>query len=465
MKNKILKNMQRGPGFYSRVWALALPIVLQNLIMTSLGIIDTFMVGALGQAPMAGVTVANTPVFIIQLIIFGLQSGSAVLISQYSGKKDDDAISRVMGIGFYLAGTVSLLFALIMFFRPEQAMSLFTNNPELIKISSEYIRIAGFSYVLNSLTGVYTGAYRSMGHPKLGLAIFTVSMCLNTFLNWVFIFGNLGAPALGVQGAALATLISRLVEFCIMIVHSRVSKTFIIKIKSLIKPGSFMLNKFVKYSTPVLLNETMWGLGTSVYPTVMGHMANSTEIMAAYTVAGNIDKFCTVFAFSIAATAAIIIGTEIGSGNIKEVYEIGAALGVIALTVGLLTSAMMFLLLNTVVDPYVYRLFNLSDGACAIATMMLTINSAFLALRAYNSTNIVGILRGGGDVKVAMLIDVLPLWIVAVPMVIICGLVLKLNVIWIVYATVIENVLKFAFGVWRFRSGKWINDVTLSNNA
>lgn len=457
--------MRRGPGFYSRVWSLAFPIILQNLVMTSLGLIDTVMVGALGEAPMAGVTVANTPVFIIQLIIFGLQSGSAVLISQYNGKNDDDAISRVMGIGFYLAGTVSMLFALVMFFYPKEAMSLFTNNPQLIDISAEYIRIAGFSYVFNSLTGVYTGAHRSMGRPKLGLAIFTVSMCLNTFLNWVFIFGNLGAPKLGVEGAALATLISRVVEFAIMIIHARVGKHFRIRLSSLLRPGRFMLKKFVKYSTPVLFNETMWGLGTAVYPTVMGHMVNSTEIMAAYTVAGNIDKICTVFTFSVAATAAIIIGTEIGSGNMKEVYDIGLAMGMIALISGVVTAAVMLVLLYTVIDPYVYRLFSLTDVAGSTATMMLTINCVFLGLRSFNSTNIVGVLRGGGDVKAAMFIDVLPLWCAAVPMTVICGLILQTDVIWIMFASVVESVLKFSFGIWRFRSGKWINDVTLTKAA
>lgn len=454
--------MKQERGFYKRVWALALPIVLQNLIMTSLGIVDTFMVGILGEEQMAGVTVANTPIFIIQLIIFGLQSGSAVLISQYWGKKDSDTVSRVIGIGFFFAGTASMAFALVMCLIPEKAMGLFTDNAGLIDVASRYIRIAGFSYVFNSLTGVYTGAYRSMGNPKLGLSIFAVSMCLNTFLNWVLIFGKLGAPAMGVEGAAYATLIARLVEFSIMIAHAFFSKTFIIDLKALFAPGAAMRKKFVRYSTPVLLNETMWGLGTACYPTIMGHMANSTSIMAAYTVAGNIDKISTVMTFSIAATAAIIVGTEIGSGNRQNAYRMGAALSMTAVLSGLATAGILLILLYTVLDPYVYNLFGLSPLSVRIANMMLLVNCIFLASRSYNSTNIVGVLRGGGDVKAAMFIDILPLWLVAIPMAAICGLVLKTDVLWVVLAVAVENLLKFSFGLWRFRSKKWINDVTVS---
>lgn len=455
--------MKQEKGFYSRVLALVLPIILQNLIMTSLNIVDTFMVGLLGEAPMAGVTMANIPIFIIQLVIFGLQSGSAVLISQYWGKKNSDAVSRVMGIGFYLAGAVSVSFALIMLLIPEKAMSLFTDNPELIDISSRYIRIAGVSYVFNSLTGIYIGAYRSMGYPKLGLSIFSVSMCLNTILNWVFIFGNLGVPAMGVEGAALATLISRIVEFIIMLVHSRVGRRIEIDMKALLSPGAFMFKKFLRYSTPVLLNETMWGLGTSVYPTIMGHMAGSTSIIAAYTVAGNIEKLTSVATFSVAASAAILVGNEIGSGNKDKAYSMGATLSITALLTGLVTATITLILLYTVIDPNVYRLFNLSDTSCGIATMMIVINCIMLAPRSYNDASIIGVMRGGGDVRTSMIIDILPLWLAAIPMAAICGLVIKTGILWVCLATVLENILKFGFGIWRFRSRKWIKDVTISD--
>ena len=167
--------LKRGPAFYRGVVTLAVPIILQNLITTSLGLIDTFMVGALGEAPLAAVTLANVPVFVIQLVIFGLQSGSSVLISQYWGKGDVESINRVMGIGCYVAGAISVLFALAMGLFPRQLMGMLTDNPALVEIAAGYARIVGPSYLFNSLTGIYVGAHRSMGNPRLGLVVFTIS--------------------------------------------------------------------------------------------------------------------------------------------------------------------------------------------------------------------------------------------------------------------------------------------------
>ena len=215
--------LKRGPAFYRGVVTLAVPIILQNLITTSLGLIDTFMVGALGEAPLAAVLVANIPVFVIQLVIFGLQSGSSVLISQFWGKGDTESINRVIGLGCYVAGAISLAFASVMFFLPEQLMGLLTDNQELVPLAAQYARIVGFSYIFNSLTGVYVGAHRSMENPKLGMIIFGASMLTNAFLNWVFIFGNLGAPALGVVGAAAATVISQLCS-CVYVLRFLFSK-------------------------------------------------------------------------------------------------------------------------------------------------------------------------------------------------------------------------------------------------
>ena len=452
--------MRRGKSFYIDLISLALPIIFQNLIMSSLALTDTFMVGILGEVPMAALTVANTPIFIIQLMVFGLQSGSAVLINQYWGKQDKDAINRVIGIGFYFAGTVSTLFALLMFLFPIEAMSLFSNNEELVPIAAKYIRIVGFSYILNSLTGVYIGAHRGMENPKLGLFIFSTSMLINTFLNWVLIFGKLGAPALGVEGAALATLISRIIEFIIMIVYAKVNSKFKLNLKSLFYPGKLMVKKFIKYSSPVVLNETLWGTGTALYPTIMGHMAGSTEILAAYTIASNIDKICTVAVGAIAVTAAIITGREIGKGNMKESYDVGSALCMVSVFVGIGIGAIMLVLIRVFIAPVVYPFFGLSEKACSIATMMQTITYSLVALRAFNGTNIVGVLRGGGDVLAASIIDVVPLWFFALPMAAICGLVLKTDILWVYLAVVLESVVKFLMGIWRFKSKKWINDIT-----
>ena len=457
----MLKLFRREPGFYPKLLSLALPILFQNLITNSLGLVDTFMVGTMGQGPLAGVTLANIPVFVVQLMMFGIQSGSSVLISQYRGKGDTEAINRVMGIGMYAAGAVGLAFALIMGFLPRQFMSLFGDDPQVVATAARYARIVGWSYFFDSFVQVYNGVHRAMGNPTRGLYILGVSMACNTFLNWVFIFGNLGAPRLGVEGAALATLLARVLSCSIAVGWAVLDKRFRLNPALLFRPGGEMVRRFVRFATPVMCNETFWGLGTSIFPTIMGHMEGSEEILAAYAIAGNITNLCTVGVFAISGTAAILIGQEIGSGNAGRVYSLGALLNTLAFLFGVAAGAVFLALLHLLVVPVLYPLFDLSPSAGEICTLMLTMVFLMMPLRSLECTNIVGVLRGGGDVKMATLIDLTPLWAVALPIAAISGLVLQLGIFWVYLGMMSENVVKAVLGLWRFKTGRWIRDVTL----
>lgn len=455
------KLFKRPPGFYARLLSLALPILIQNLITNSLGLVDTFMVGTLGEGPLAGVTLANIPVFVVQLMLFGIQSGSSVLISQYRGKGDAKSINRVIGIGMYTASAITLIFALIMTFLTVPFMSLFGNDAAVIAVAADYARIVGWSYFFDSFVQVYIGAHRAMGNPNRGMYILAASMLGNTFLNWVFIFGKLGAPALGAAGAALATLLARVLSFGIAVAWAVLDKGFRLRPALLLRPGANMVRRFVRYATPVMCNETLWGLGTSLFPTIMGHMAGSKEILAAYAIAGNITNLCTVGIFAIAGTAAILIGQEIGSGAPREeVKSLGGLLDALSFLFGFLMGGICLALLYLFIVPVLYPLFKLSPQAGEICTLMLTIGFSIMPLRAFDTTNIVGVLRGGGDVRMATLIDLTPLWLAAIPLAALCGLVLKLGILWVYLAMLSENVIKCFLGVLRYRSGKWVRDVT-----
>lgn len=459
-------DLSRGKGFYRDMVRLALPIILQNLVINSLGLVDTFMVGLLpGETPMAAVTLANIPIFVLQLIIFGLQSGGSVLISQYWGKKDLDAINRVVGIGFYMAAALAVPFALVMFFFPTWFMGIFSNNRDLVSVAAVYARIVGFSYIFNSISQVYLGAQRSMENPQIGLYVSGISMFSNTFLNWVLIFGMLGAPAMGIKGAALATLISRVLEFIVTFAYASRNRRLPLHPVMLYRPGGVLLRHYAKYSTPVVLNETLWGLGTCLYPTIMGHMAESTEILTAYTIAGNIDRIYTVGVFALANTAAIIVGREIGAGREKGVYAVGAALNFAAFASGLVFGLVMIWATYLILVPYVYPLFGLSARAAEITTMMQVVTASFLAVRSFDSTNIVGVLRGGGDVRAATMIDLIPLWALAIPFSILFGLILKMDILWVFLCISAENIVKFFLGVARFRSRKWIRNLTQAGES
>lgn len=452
--------MRQGKNFYRNMFRLALPIILQNLVTTSLALVDTFMVGALGEGPLAGVTNANTPIFVVLLLIFGVQSGSTVLISQYWGRRDEEAINRVLGVGIYVAGALSALFALVLCFWSEPFMALFCNDGEVAAYAAQYGRIVGFSYAFNAVTQVYIAAQRAMGNPKLGLGVLSISMCANTFLNWVFIFGNLGAPAMGVEGAAFATLCSRIIEFIVTAAYALCNRRFKLRLRAVFCPGMETVGRFARYATPVVLNETLWGLGASLYPTIMGHMAGSKEILAAYAVAGNVEKVCTVAVMAVASTTAIIIGETVGAGEAERAKELGKVTNTVAFLMGALFGALAIGLVHLVVEPLVYPLFKMSAEASRIATMMLTVTFVVLPVQGFNTTNVVGVLRGGGDVTAAAAIDLSPMWVAGVPLAAVVGLVWKLDVLWVCVVRGVEQLVRATLGVIRLKSGKWVRDVT-----
>ena len=456
----MLACMKQRPGFYREVVSLAFPIVMQNMITSLLAMADTFMVGLLGELPMAAVTLANIPLNMVNFFVFGVQSGATVLVSQYWGRGDRQTINRLTGVAVWIAVAVSLTVAMILLLAPVGFLSLFGSDPAVVELAAEYGRIAGFSYVLNAVTMVYVAMYRTIERPKLGMYILTTSMLCNTFLNWVLIFGNLGAPALGVKGAAIATLTARMLEWVLMGLHMKFGTYFKVDLSLILAPGRKAFRQFVRYGTPVVTNETFWGVGTGLYPTIMGHMAGSQEILAAYTIVGNVNTLCMVAIFGLASTAAILIGREIGAGNKAQVYSVGVAMNVLSVLVGIVMTVVLLVFAWWIGPKWVFPTFHLSAGAAGIASMMLAVQGVIAPLRDFNTTNIVGVLRGGGDVTAATVIDLSALWIISIPWAAVCGLVLQTSVFWVYMAIAVEQSGKFFCGVWRLRSGKWVHDLT-----
>ena len=452
--------LRREPGFYRRLFRLALPLIIQNLITTSLGFVDTFMVGLLGSNELSAVTAANAPIYLIQVIIFGLMSGLTILVSQYWGKQDLDAINRCMGFAMYAGLAIAAAMAAVLFLFPHQVLLLVTDNRTLVEMGAPYLRIVGISYIFNAVSSVYVSMQRSAENPALGMKVFAASMLLNTFLNYCLIFGKFGAPALGITGAAIATLTARVVEILIVVVHMMRTRSFRFSPGKLLCPGREMTGQFLRCAGPVVCNETLWGLGTAIFPTIMGHMAGSTEILAAYTIAGNVEKLCLVFAIGISGTASILIGREIGAGRGDSVYELGLVLNTLSVGVGTLLCISLLSFTYLAGPAWFFPLFHLSPGACSIATMMLTVLAVMIPVRDFNHCNIVGVLRGGGDVKAATLIDLSPLWVVSIPLATLAGSVLHMDILWVYLAMSCEHVVKCGLGILRLRSGKWVHDLT-----
>lgn len=456
----MLKAMKLQKGFYRSVIALMVPMIIQNIITQTVSLADTFMVGLLGEQYLAAVTAATTPFFVIMVLMMGIQSGAGILIAQYWGKGNPDAINRVVGEGFYFSLVFSMAGAMLMFFFPRVFLGIITNDTNLIELAVDYAKIAGFAQMCNSISSIYIAAHRSMENAKLGVVVLTVSSLLNIFGNWLLIFGNLGFPEMGIEGAAVATLISRIVEILIVIVYALKNKRFRLVPKSFFIPGLTILKDYLKYSLPVILNEALWGIGAMIYPIIMGHMANSVVVLAAYTIAGNIERLFGVAVFASGGAASVIIGREIGAGRKETVYNAGKALVRLALILGLFSAALLFISTLLILEPLVYPLFKLSSEAGAACNIMLTIMSFIMVIRTIGFTLSIGILRGGGDVKAVLYIDIGSLYLAAMPAACISAFVFNAG-IGVVYACIaLEDIVKATLSVFRFRSKKWINDVT-----
>ncbi len=454
---------KRGPEFYRYLWRLSLPMILQNLITFSLGLIDTFMVSQLGNNQMAAVTTANVPVFLLISIVFGVQSGLGILVSQYWGKKDMTNISRAIGVASILGTGIALLLGILFFLFPVPIMDLLSNKHELSILGAPYLRIIGFSYVFNMLSSIYVSAQRSVENPNFGMKLFGFSTVLNTLLNYLLIYGKLGLPALGIQGAAIATLLARFSEVAICFVCALHSKTIPIDFRAFIHPGREMLQRFIKYSSPVLLNEMAWGLGNSLLTVILGYTENSVEFLAAYSVTGNLGRLFLVVCFGFGAATAVIVGKAIGEGRTHdEVMDLSHTLLRFTVIVAIGLAIVSVLLVSLLFRPVVFPLFKLYGESAKIATALAVTSFASTPLHAYSISAVTGVMRAGGDVNWAAALDLLPQWLIALPLTALAALVFHCNY-WVI-ATVIqaESIFKVPFCMIHIGKGHWIHDVTIS---
>ena len=457
------KLTRRGPEFYRYLWRLSLPMILQNLITFSLGLIDTFMVSRLGNTQMAAVTTANVPVFLLISIVFGAQSGLGIIVSQYWGKKDLTNISRALGVASLLGTGLTLLLGILFLLFPVPIMDLLSNNHELSVLGAPYLRIIGFSYVFNMLSSIYVSAQRSVENPHFGMKLFGFSTVLNTALNYLLIYGKWGFPALGIQGAAIATLLARISEVIICVVYALRSKTMPLDLPAFFRPGKEMLRRFIKYSWPVLLNETGWGLGNSLFTVILGYTANSVEFLAAYAVTGNLGRIFLVVCFGLGAATAVMVGMAIGEGRSHDaVMELSRTLLRFTTLVAVGLSVVSLLLVPLLFRPVIFPLFKLYGESAVIATALAVTAFASFPFHAYSISAVTGVLRAGGEVTWAAVFDLLPLWLIALPLTALAALVFRCNC-WIIAMTIqAECIFKVPLCYFHIKKARWIHDVTVS---
>ena len=458
----MLQALKRDRAFYRYLVSLTAPIALQNLITFSLGLIDTLMVSRLGNDEMAAVTAANVPVFLLISIVFGVQSGVGILISQYWGKRDLTNISRVIGVAAILGVSLALVVAVALFAWPVAIMDLLSNKHHLSLLGAPYLRLIGFSYVFNMLSSIYVSAQRSVENAGFGMKLFGMSTVLNTGLNYLLIFGKCGFPALGVEGAALATLLSRVAEFIVCLICALRSRLIPLDLRALLRPGWEMLRRFVKYASPVLLNELLWGLGNSLLTVILGHTTVSVAFLAANGVMGNLNRLFLVVCFGLGAATAVMIGKAIGEGQSHDdLMALAKTLSWVTILVGAVLAVIALVLVPLLFQPVIFPLFELYDLSAHLATTLAVTGFACIPLHAYSISAVTGILRAGGDVLWSTVLDLAPQWVLALPLTALLALVLDADPWFVSLAIQAESFVKCPICLWRIRSRKWIHDVTL----
>ena len=450
------------------MYRLAVPIVLQNLINSGLSLADTFMVGVLGEAELAAVTLANNVFFVLIIMGFGIQSGMAVLISQYWGRGDNQTISRVIGLGLYVSGGIAALFVTAVMCFPAGVMNIATSDAGLAAIGTDYLSVIAPAFFLNMVSMTVLGAFRSMENPRVGLVILSLSMGVNTLLNYMLIFGKFGAPELGVQGAAFATLVSRALEILLTAGYLWLNKYFRVDWRAALRPGVYITKQFGVYGIPVIINETLWGLGFTLYPVIAGHMEGAAAGVAAFTVALNIDRVLGALFFGTGGAAAVIIGKHLGAEGSdanpesrQTAYDLGKALLLITGAVGAAAGVLLTLTAAFAAKPFLTGVMGMEDGTASLARVIMFVNAFNMPVRALNFTIIVGILRGGGDVKAAAVIDIAFLYLIGLPFAFIMGLYLQYGVLFVFLAMLIEESTKLFISLRRFKARVWVKNVTV----
>ncbi len=445
----------KNKAFLKSMFAIAIPIALQNLVSSSLNMVDTLMISSLGKASISAVGLANQVFFFYILISFGINSGSSIFISQYWGREDIKSIRKVLGLALSMSALVGIIFTIIGFFFPESIMKIFIQDAEVVKLGAEYLKIVSLSYLITAISFAYSVALRSTGRAAVPLQVSIISFLTNTFFNYILIFGKLGFSPMGVKGAAIGTLIARIVEI-IFILYTvyRNPGPLAATLKELLDWDKVFVGRYMKTTYPVIVNEAFWSLGQIMYSIAYARIG--VEATAAVQIVSTIQNIFFVIVRGLANASTVMIGNKIGAGEKEESYDYAIMFLSMATLAGLflgLTMALtpgLTLSLFRDLDPEVYD----------VAKKMLVIMGLVFAVRTFNATVIVGVLRGGGDTSYSMYLEMGAVWLVGVPLAFLGALYFKLPVYWVMALISLEEIVKGIIAIPRVLSKKWIKDLT-----
>ena len=457
----------RDRSFYSKLLYIAVPVSLQGLVMFGVNVTDTVMVGSLGEFSIAGVAIANQFSFLYQITCFGIAGGMGVLTAQFWGKKDRESIGAGLAIIMKLAFAFGTLFLSAAAFAPRYIMGIYSRDAPVIYEGSAYLRYLSLGYLFLGLTTMTASTLRSVGVVRLTLLTNCIALVLNVFLNWVFIFGMLGAPRLGAAGAAISTTICRMVEFSIvMIFLLRIDKKIRFRLRMLLHWNKRIFRNYLKNGVPVIVSDVLLGIGGNMVSVVLGRMG--AQVVSASAIANIIYQLTSIFLMGVSNASGVITGNTIGAGESEKVKEYGKTFLVLTIGVSVLAVICIQLVKTVIFRKFQIggasiQAFNVEESTKQIAVQLLNTLSCIAVFITLSSVLTKGILRAGGDTRFLMIADVLFLWIVSVPLGFITGLYLKWPPYIVFLCLRIDEVIKGIWCLFRFFSWKWIRNVTVQD--
>lgn len=449
----MFKNLFTDKDFNKKLWTLTGPIALQSLMLALVATADALMLGSLEQNAMSSVSLATQIQFVQNMILLAAVSAMSILAAQYWGKKDMEALNKVFQIGFKLCLIVSVIFAAACIFMAPSLMILFTNEKVLIDIGADYLRIAGISYLLTGISQCYLALMKLTDKANQSAKISFVTVIINIILNAVFIFGIGFIPGMGVKGAALATLSARIVEVIWSVLSTFKKDFFRPSFKHFLKTDKLLFADFGKNAIPLLGAQLLWGVGFTSYTAFMGHLGTSAA--AATAVAAVVRDLVCCIGNGISAAGGIIIGNELGAGNLDRGKEYGDKTTILSFIFGFASTLIMLIF-----TPLIMTFVKLDDLAQSYLLGMMVIMAVYMIGRTVNTIVINGIFAAGGDTNFDMYSLAVVMWGLAVPLAALGTFVFHWPVLVVYACTCLDEVGKIPWVMYHYKKYKWVKDLT-----
>ena len=439
--------------FYGKLKKLTLPIAFQSLMLSAVAAGDALMLGRVAQDQMTAVSLATQIQFVQNMFILSVTSAGAILGAQYWGKGDRITLQKLFSLMLRWSGMISLLFFAACEIVPEVLMHLFSHDDAIIAIGSGYLRIAGFSYLMTGISQCYLTTMKVTDHVGPCAWISSGAVVLNILLNAVFIFGLLGMPKMEARGAALATTLARVTELALCVILSAGKDYIRPAWRRLFERQKQLTADFLKQCLPLLGGGLLWGVGFTSYTAIIGHMG--TDAAAANAVAAVVRDLICCVCNGVASAAGIMVGNELGAGNLEKGKAYGIRLKNISFVIGFASTAVVLAL-----TPLVTRMVILTEEAQGYLTGMMIIMAVYMIGRCVNTVTINGVLDGGGDTVFDMYSLAVSMWGIAVPLALLGAFVFHWPVLLVYACTCLDEVGKIPWVMCRFRKYKWVKNLT-----